>query len=859
MAMHGKVAKCISAMGAGRKKKTLHLKEKPQPYYTVNCSVPARNLRKSDLGAVIFGCKHNTIKECLLKQLFGLPAPHYAYVKNIHPGLILFLFNYSDRKLHGIFEAESAGQLEINPHGWTTDSTMSTPYPAQVQVRIKQQCCPLPEHVFRPLIADNYYEARLFWFELDRAQTNKLISLFSSSPLVAPAPSSQNTTRWNTLFHPVPALESRERDDDIENLVSEANNTSSDHTIEWTCDASSLPTQNISEPSVGAEAVAGNQKFIPQRPYSSVVSNVSTSVPEKTSQPEKKWSALFETSSAYDTMRKDERLRMQVTNPISLPPDQSDIGWESSHGAPCLDRENSHASEACEDELTVGKYDEDLDLESCLYSSALKESAEFLPPNTSVANTLTAETRDGGQHFKTVDLPLLDCSNLAVGSSTLLDGERQPSESSLGYDANEICDDSREGPLHQKTNSEYSYSSTTTNEMNFEENHESDTSQPFWTADQHAEQRCSSAAKMVTEMKSSDLQTAVIKLMQEIEGLKGSQLKQIMKIDTLEKELVESKVEVQQLKTRCTALESGSFPAHEVSNFQASNEVLAKTDDSILIVGGYDGSSWLSALDSYSPSCDTMKSLSAMTFLRSHASAAKLNGELYIFGGVDDHVWFDTVESYNPTSNIWCSRPSLKQKKGSMAGASSHGKIFAIGGGNGVKCFSEVEMFDPNIGRWIATRSMQQKRFSPATTEINNALYVVGGYNGRNYTKSAERFDPREHSWTGVGSMSSRRGCHSLVALNQKLYALGGYDGSKMVSTVEAFDPRMGSWMPGEAMNDSRGYFGAVVIGESIYVIGGLNEREEILNTIECYKEGSGWEVTNLKAVGKRCFFSTLL
>ncbi|KAK3015196.1 hypothetical protein RJ639_005405 [Escallonia herrerae] len=443
-----------------------------------------------------------------------------------------------DRKLHGIFEAESAGQLEINPHGWTTDSTMSTPYPAQVQVRIKQQCCPLPEHVFRPIIADNYYEARLFWFELDRAQTNKLISLFSSSPLVAPAPSSQHTTRWNTLFHPVPAPDTRERDNDIENLVSEANNTSSDHTIEWTWDAPALPAQNISEPSVGAEAVAGNQKFIPQRSYSSVVSNVSTSVPEKTSQPEKKWSALFETSSAYDTMRKDECLRMQVTNPISLPPDQSNIGWESSHGAPCLDRENSHALEACEDELTAGKYDEDLDLESFLNSSALKESAEFLPPNTSVANTLTAETRDGGQHLKTVDLPLLDYSNLVVGSSALLDGERQPSESSLGYDANEICDDSREEPPHQKTNSEYSYSSTTTNEMNFEENHESDTSQPFWTADQHAEQRCSSAAKMVTEMKSSDLQTAVIKLMQEIEGLKGSQLKQIMKVDILEKELV---------------------------------------------------------------------------------------------------------------------------------------------------------------------------------------------------------------------------------------------------------------------------------------------------------------------------------
>ncbi|RVX03085.1 Kelch-like protein 12 [Vitis vinifera] len=87
-------------------------------------------------------------------------------------------------------------------------------------------------------------------------------------------------------------------------------------------------------------------------------------------------------------------------------------------------------------------------------------------------------------------------------------------------------------------------------------------------------------------------------------------------------------------------------------------------------------------------------------------------------------------------------------------------------------------------------------------------------------------------------------------------YALGGYDGTNMVPTVEVFDPRIGSWMTGESMNDPRGYSGAVVLGESIYVIGGLKDNEEILDTVECYKEGHGWLVTSLKAVGKRCFFS---
>ena len=37
-----------------------------------NSAVSHRNLSKSDLGGMIFGCKHYTMAECLSKLLFGL-------------------------------------------------------------------------------------------------------------------------------------------------------------------------------------------------------------------------------------------------------------------------------------------------------------------------------------------------------------------------------------------------------------------------------------------------------------------------------------------------------------------------------------------------------------------------------------------------------------------------------------------------------------------------------------------------------------------------------------------------------------------------------------------------------------------
>ncbi|XP_054817367.1 uncharacterized protein LOC129317057 isoform X4 [Prosopis cineraria] len=159
-------------MGGGRKTKSYTLQEKSKRSWSVNCSISTRNLGKAKLAGVIFGCKNNTIKECISKLLFGLPATHISYVKHIRPGLPLFLFNYNYRKLHGIFEAASEGKMNIDPCGWTENGSECTPFPAQVRVRIQMQCQPLIEDLFGPIIIGNYYESNHFWFELDHSQTS---------------------------------------------------------------------------------------------------------------------------------------------------------------------------------------------------------------------------------------------------------------------------------------------------------------------------------------------------------------------------------------------------------------------------------------------------------------------------------------------------------------------------------------------------------------------------------------------------------------------------------------------------------------------------------------------------------------
>ncbi|KAK6929515.1 Kelch repeat type 1 [Dillenia turbinata] len=694
----------------GKKKGKKALKEKippTPPEWTVNRSISARNLSTEDLAAVIFGCTHYTIKECLSRMLFGLPAAHFPYVRKVYPGMALFLFNYSDRKMHGVFEAASTGQLNINTLAWTGDDSEKSPFPAQVRIQIRTRYQPLVEDQYKPILADNYFQEKHFWNELDPSQTKKMLNLFMA----------QGVMKISSL----PC---------------------------WTDKRSNASGESTSSCHVGNSS-AGAEIACPTWPTAELVSP--WTAPSWGKGPEEPVIKSEQQSFCSDA----SVLKQQITSVMLERESSSMVDFSNIEPPP----EPEDATEMYE-EQTISDWEK---------SSLIEEINEEL------------ESEDGGEiaSFMTAE--------------DLVDGSVLESD----------------GLLDQ----------------------------------------------------SSDFHNIVAKLIQVIEELKASGWERDQRISSLEQDLMVSRAEIQHLKDQHGRMESCTLAQVEQAeeNVSLSNSQCSNHQESLLLVGGFDGSSWLAAIDSYLPSQDLMEPLCSMTFKRTSASSLNFNGEIYILGGTNGTSWYDTVESYNLACEKWTNWPSLNKKKGNLAGVSINGKIFVVGGGNRAECFSEVELLDPNIGSWIPVRSMLHKRFAPAAAGINGILYVTGGYDGNQYLKSTEIFDPRECSWRRLQSMSTRRGCHSVVVLHEQLYAIGGYDGCQMVQSVEVLEPRTGSWRIVEPMAESRGYAGAVAVGGKIYVIGGVtnNEADEVLSTVECY-EDQRWVVTDLKAVGKRCHFSAV-
>lgn len=123
--------------------------------------------------------------------MVGFPSKYMPLVESIVSGTtLIFLFNFSDRQLHGVYVATSAGQANMFPKAFTkaskseglelmldgTDAeTEASPFPAQCSFDIVEELPPMPESEFKHVL--EYTERQRFKFKLSRWQCKDLVEL----------------------------------------------------------------------------------------------------------------------------------------------------------------------------------------------------------------------------------------------------------------------------------------------------------------------------------------------------------------------------------------------------------------------------------------------------------------------------------------------------------------------------------------------------------------------------------------------------------------------------------------------------------------------------------------------------------
>ncbi|XP_057867690.2 uncharacterized protein LOC131074957 isoform X1 [Cryptomeria japonica] len=136
----------------------------------------------SSLGGFIFLCNQYTISQQLQHHLFALPIEYLDRVKAIRPGLPLFLYNSSDRRLHGVFEAACNGGLNLrNPPGKHMSAEQSgrvfeSQYPAQVKMHVRERRPSLDIDQVRSVL--HPHDHHEFQLELSPTEVESLLRLF---------------------------------------------------------------------------------------------------------------------------------------------------------------------------------------------------------------------------------------------------------------------------------------------------------------------------------------------------------------------------------------------------------------------------------------------------------------------------------------------------------------------------------------------------------------------------------------------------------------------------------------------------------------------------------------------------------
>ncbi|PON94354.1 Development/cell death domain containing protein [Trema orientale] len=671
---------------------------------TAPSSLFARNLRKSQLGGVIFGCKNSTIRECLLKQLFGLPAHHFSYVKNIDPGLPLFLFNYSDRKLHGIFEAACPGQMNINPYGWTTDGSERTLYPAQVQIRVRLQCQPLLESQFKQIIGDNYYNQHHFWFELDHAQTSKLVSLLASFAVAPGTSVLQNTMKWRSIF---PASSSRDTSEESEEFPPLG--LESEHLKQSSQRSDSSSTDVVSSFDGESQPLEAqfNVKVVQQGEKDLIYMKL------------KKLASKHEVN--------DER------QDLSLRCDAKDISVTNGTHLETDDVENASVTNDISSK-NKGYPGEPLGVE---------DNYERNPVPSSKHEALITQLIHEVEELKTFKAE-------QTQKMSFLQQKLMQAETEIQLLKRHLNTDSESYPstvLHdEKVIGSFADLNLDPNESIFLFGGYDGES---WLSAFDSYYPSQNVLKSLKPTNSARSYASVAQLNGEIYAIGGGNGH--VWYDTVES--------YNPAKDQWTLRPS--------LNQRKGSLAAASSNNKIFAMGGGNGLECFSNVEMLDLDVGRWMHARSMQQKRFSLAAAELNGIIYAVGGYDGTDYLKSAERFDPREHSWKNIPSMNTRRGCHSLVVFNEKLYALGGYDGSNMVSSVEIFDPRLGSWMTGVPMNYSRGYSVAAAVKDTIYVIGGVkDGYNIVNEIESFK-EGWGWHGFSRSAIGKRCfHSGIVLS---------------------------------------------------------------------------------------------
>lgn len=768
------------------------------------------------LGGAVFGATAETLKECTTGLVFGLPASNWNWVQHVREGMPIFLFNYTDKMMHGIFRAITPGTQNINPEGWTSIShTSITRYPAQVKVELFEKCRPIVDRDFKQAIQGAFFTDRQFNYQLTADEARKLCDMFSKS-------ATKRLYQASAVKTSQPATQPPARQD------------------------------SPAPPGPGSPTLALVGTHPSRRPSPSS----STGSSELHAARAKKNTAASSATPHSAVNQPGPAFRGQDTSTSSGQAPPGDLSHQLSQQADAgakaalavrQQRESAPPGfeklKAAAAVTSKGAKPALLSIPSAwLKSRALQPTAAAFDPAAGARQQPQAEPSAASdapstsQQKQTADMQEPFRAQLGEEDQ----GAKRSRTDHHKHGHRFLREDTPEEAapqLQQRPHQEALQVARPQPESSLATGEE----------EAHARQAGEEDEQMAGSQRASDL------AQNEEDERRGSQQG--------------SGADVEDVHMLGTTPPSSSGMQHLAAAAAASNHSSSQQGQHVYLVGGGTEnrqSMWLNTVDIFMPSTLTCMSATSLPKECAYGSVATIGQRLFYVGGGNGIDWFSSMLrlALDDEDAQWEQMADMHIGRGSLCTAMQGFMLWAVGGRDSHTFHNSTECFHAGQNQWTWGPSTNTKRFAAASASLHNAIYITGGFDATMYTASAERMDPREGKWSPIADMVSSRGSHACAVLDDKLYAVGGWAALKPLREAEVYDARADRWRAIAPMNDTRAYFAGVACQGALYAIGGLSPENGNPNykvTLEKYDPvRDTWEVLAPPANGlsSRAFMS---
>lgn len=730
------------------------------------------------LGGAIFGATADTLNECKTGLVFGLPAANWNWVQYVDVGMPIFLFNYSDKMMHGIFRAVSPGTQNINPKGWTRISgTSYTRYPAQVRVELFEQCKPIVDRDFKQAIAGAFFTEKQFNYQLTRTEARRLCEMFSKSA---------GRRLYQATAQP---------DANREAAVPVSRG------VQGTTHPPAPPAPG--SPTLGHQADLNRRPSLSSstgssdlRKSKSWVDNPGTNPsPNSTADPQAELSKLQDTSTSRSQQSLEEAA--QQSQP-SCSPDAglSHRASQRDRSAPPGFQKNAPSVEAAANGEAKGNL--------VPTPNAWFKSKGIQPTAVPFRPTAVAKPRSGRKTAK--------------GDQTGLSGSQQgQSPAEEEQDTAEAAEEEEDQDVKRSRRDHTPNTKVLKpagQEVQIPQQHaQEEEEQPSQAARSQrdsiaalseAEERAATASQQgsgeedvhmlgTTPPKPGTHQMAA-DVGSSSSSRQGHSIYLIGGGTDNSSNMWLNTVDIYSPET------DSCMPALALPKESAYGSAVT-IGHRLFYVGGGNGIDWFSSMLRLALNEEDAEwqQMADMHVGRGSLCTAMQGYMLWAVGGRDAHTFHSSTECFHPGQNRWTWGPSTLTKRFAAASGFLNNAIYITGGFDASAYTGTGERMDPREGKWNPIADMLSARGSHACAVLDDKLYAVGGWAALKPLREAEVYDPRADRWRAIAPMNDTRAYFAGVTCQGAFYALGGLSPQSggipnYRTTIEKYDPVHDTW-----------------------------------------------------------------